>query len=64
MSRRRLPPLPTTRDILRMYGIRAQKRLSQNFILDPRALDHFARVADVEGKTVVEVGPGPGGITR
>lgn len=61
---RRLPPLPSTRDVLRMYGIRAKKRLSQNFILDPRTLDKFARAANVAGKTVIEVGPGPGGITR
>ena len=61
----RLPPLPTTRDILRMYNIRAKKMLSQNFLLDPRALDKIARTAGpLQGKTVVEVGPGPGGITR
>eukprot|EP00095_Tigriopus_kingsejongensis_P006088 maker-scaffold712_size108441-snap-gene-0.36 protein:Tk06088 transcript:maker-scaffold712_size108441-snap-gene-0.36-mRNA-1 annotation:"mitochondrial transcription factor b1" len=62
---RRLPPLPTPRDILRLYGIRAQKKLSQNFILDPRTLDKLARSAGpLLGKTVLEVGPGPGGITR
>ena len=43
--RRRLPPLPTVRDILRMYNIKATKKLSQNFILDPRILDKIARVA-------------------
>ena len=42
---RRLPPLPTIRDILRMYNIKAMKKLSQNFILDPRILDKIARVA-------------------
>lgn len=62
---RRLPPLPTVKDILRMYNIRAKKNLSQNFIMDPRLLDRIARTAgDLEGKHVVEVGPGPGGITR
>jgi len=65
MAANRLPPLPTVKDILRMYNIKAQKRLSQNFILDPRLLDRLARAGgDVAGKHVVEVGPGPGGITR
>ena len=62
---RRLPPLPTITDILRMYGIRAKKNLSQNFILDPRILKKFARIAgNLNDKSVIEVGPGPGGITR
>ena len=60
----RLPPLPSLGDILRMYNIRAKKALSQNFILDPRILDSIANHSKVEGKYVVEVGPGPGGITR
>lgn len=62
---RRLPPLPTISDILRIYGIRAKKNLSQNFIMDPRILKKFAKCAgDLTDKYVVEVGPGPGGITR
>jgi len=68
---RRLPPLPNTADLLRMYRIRAQKQLSQNFILQPTILDRFAKAAGepfgkegLRGKIVVEVGPGPGGITR
>jgi len=65
MSVRRLPPLPTVKDILRMYNINAQKRLSQNFIMDPRLLDRVAKAGGpLHGKVVVEVGPGPGGITR
>eukprot|EP00096_Caligus_rogercresseyi_P015035 TRINITY_DN748_c0_g2_i1.p1 TRINITY_DN748_c0_g2~~TRINITY_DN748_c0_g2_i1.p1 ORF type:complete len:346 (-),score=82.13 TRINITY_DN748_c0_g2_i1:157-1194(-) len=61
----RLPPLPTLKDILRMYGIRAQKKLSQNFILDPKTLMRLSKVTgSLADKTVVEVGPGPGGITR
>jgi len=65
LAARRLPPLPTLRDILKIYGIRAKKSLSQNFIMDPRILNKFARTAgDLSGKYVVEVGPGPGGITR
>ncbi len=42
---RRLPPLPTTRDVLRMYNIQAKKKLSQNFLLDPKTLDKIARTA-------------------
>lgn len=62
---RRLPPLPTISDILRMYGIRAKKSLSQNFILDPRILKKFAKTAgNLTNKCAIEVGPGPGGITR
>jgi len=65
MTSYRFPPLPTVKDILRMYEIRATKKLSQNFILDPRLLDRIARSGgSLEGKHVVEVGPGPGGITR
>jgi len=65
MSTYRFPPLPTVKDILRMYDITATKKLSQNFILDPRLLDRIARSGgSLEGKRVVEVGPGPGGITR
>ena len=42
-ARRRLPPLPNTADLLRMYRIRAQRQLSQNFILSPTILDRFAK---------------------
>ena len=48
-----------------MYNINAQRKLSQNFIMDPRLLDKLARAGgSLDGKVVVEVGPGPGGITR
>lgn len=48
-----------------MYNINAQRKLSQNFIMDPRLLDRLARAGGpLDGKSVVEIGPGPGGITR
>jgi len=62
---RRMPPLPTTKDILRLYRIKAKKSLSQNFIMDPRILQKFVKTAgNIEDKIAIEVGPGPGGITR
>jgi len=65
MAGRRLPPLPTVKDILLMYNISAKRMLSQNFIMDPRLLDRLAKAGGpLDGKVVVEVGPGPGGITR
>ena len=42
---RRLPPLPNAADLLRLYRIKAQKQLSQNFILSPTILDRFAKAA-------------------
>lgn len=61
----RLPPLPTARDLVRLYRLRAMKQLSQNFLLDSRLTDRIAKTAGrLSGHKVVEVGPGPGNITR
>ncbi len=52
VTRRRLPPLPTPADILRLYGLRAKKSLSQNFLLDPRCLDKLAKMTALRYATI------------
>jgi 16S rRNA (adenine1518-N6/adenine1519-N6)-dimethyltransferase len=51
--------------VIGRFGLRADKRLGQHFLLDPQLLAKIARAAgDLRGQTVLEVGPGPGGLTR
>ena len=57
--------LPPLRDVIARYGISAKKSLGQNFLLDLNLLARIARAAgDLRDTTVIEVGPGPGGLTR
>ncbi len=57
--------LPPLRDVIAAYGLRAKKSLSQNFILDLNLTRRIARAAGpLDGRWVLEVGPGPGGLTR
>nr|WP_269152372.1 16S rRNA (adenine(1518)-N(6)/adenine(1519)-N(6))-dimethyltransferase RsmA [Xanthobacter oligotrophicus] len=57
--------MPPLRDVIRRHGLSAQKSLGQNFLLDLNLTGRIARASGpLEGATVVEVGPGPGGLTR
>ncbi len=57
--------LPPLREVIRELGLSAKKSLGQNFLLDFNLTRRIARAAGpLEGATVVEVGPGPGGLTR
>ena len=58
-------PLPPLREVIARYGIRARRQLGQHFLLDLNLCRRIVRAAgDLAGKTVVEIGPGPGGLTR
>jgi 16S rRNA (adenine1518-N6/adenine1519-N6)-dimethyltransferase len=57
--------LPPLRDVIERHGLQAMKSLGQNFLLDLNLTSRIARSAGrLEGHTVVEIGPGPGGLTR
>jgi len=57
--------LPTLRDVIATHGLDAKKSLGQNFLLDLNLTSKIARLAgDISGHDVLEVGPGPGGLTR
>jgi len=57
--------LPPLREVIAEHGLRAKKELGQNFLLDLNLTARIARVSgSLEGVRVIEVGPGPGGLTR
>jgi 16S rRNA (adenine1518-N6/adenine1519-N6)-dimethyltransferase len=57
--------LPPLREVIRALGLSAKRSLGQNFLLDFNLTRRIARAAGpLEGVTVIEVGPGPGGLTR
>ncbi|PVM87919.1 16S rRNA (adenine(1518)-N(6)/adenine(1519)-N(6))-dimethyltransferase RsmA [Caulobacter radicis] len=60
-----LAELPPLREALERHGLLARKSFGQHFLLDLNITRKIARLAEVgEGDTVIEVGPGPGGLTR
>ncbi len=60
-----LDGLPPLREVIARHGLDAKKALGQNFLLDLNLTQKVARNAgSLEGVTVIEVGPGPGGLTR
>jgi 16S rRNA (adenine1518-N6/adenine1519-N6)-dimethyltransferase len=61
------PPIPPLHiaDLLRRYGLHADKRLGQNFLQDPQTLEKIVHIAQIQPTdTVLEVGPGLGSLTR
>jgi 16S rRNA (adenine1518-N6/adenine1519-N6)-dimethyltransferase len=57
--------LPPLRDVIRQHALSARKSLGQNFLLDLNLTARIARAAGpLENSTIVEIGPGPGGLTR
>jgi 16S rRNA (adenine1518-N6/adenine1519-N6)-dimethyltransferase len=60
-----LDDLPPLREVIRRHGLSAKKSLGQNFLLDLNLTARIARAGGaLDGVTVVEIGPGPGGLTR
>jgi 16S rRNA (adenine1518-N6/adenine1519-N6)-dimethyltransferase len=60
-----LDDLPPLREVIRRHDLSAKKSLGQNFLLDLNLTARIARAGGpLEGMTIVEIGPGPGGLTR
>jgi 16S rRNA (adenine1518-N6/adenine1519-N6)-dimethyltransferase len=60
-----LSDLPPLREVVARYGLSASKALGQNFLFDGQLLARIAAVpGDLDGQEVLEIGPGPGGLTR
>ncbi|SEK33472.1 16S rRNA (adenine1518-N6/adenine1519-N6)-dimethyltransferase [Sphingomonas palmae] len=57
--------LPPLREVIARFGLNASKALGQNFLFDAQLLGRIARIpGDLDDQEVLEVGPGPGGLTR
>ncbi|HSI18217.1 MAG TPA: 16S rRNA (adenine(1518)-N(6)/adenine(1519)-N(6))-dimethyltransferase RsmA [Sphingomonas sp.] len=57
--------LPPLREVIARHGLAASKALGQNFLLDAQLLARIARIpGDLTDAEVLEIGPGPGGLTR
>ena len=61
----KIASLPPVSEMMRESGLEPKKQFGQNFLFDLNLTGRIARsVPDIENTTVVEVGPGPGGLTR
>jgi 16S rRNA (adenine1518-N6/adenine1519-N6)-dimethyltransferase len=59
------PELPPLRDVINRHSLFASKALGQNFLFDEQLLSRIAAIpGPLRGRAVLEVGPGPGGLTR
>ena len=63
-SNEKIDALPPLRDVIRSAGLDARKSLGQNFLFDLNLTGRIARAALPLHGTVIEIGPGPGGLTR
>ena len=62
---RKVTTLPPLREVIARHGLSASKALGQNFLFDEQLLDRIAAIpGDLAGHPVLEIGPGPGGLTR
>ncbi len=60
-----MPDLPPLREVIARHGLSASKALGQNFLFDEQLLDRIVAIpGDLGGRPVLEIGPGPGGLTR
>jgi 16S rRNA (adenine1518-N6/adenine1519-N6)-dimethyltransferase len=60
-----MPDLPPLREVIARHGLFATKALGQNFLFDEQLLDRIAAITGkLAGEQVLEIGPGPGGLTR
>ncbi len=60
-----IPDLPPLRDVIRHYNLSARRSLGQNYLLDFNITNRIARTCgDLTKSSIIEIGPGPGGLTR
>ncbi len=65
MNTRYLSNLPPTKELIKVYNLETSKKLGQNFLTDDSITDQILNhLPGLSGKTILEVGPGPGGLTR
>lgn len=65
MPRAAMADLPPLREVIARHGLSASKAMGQNFLFDEQLLARIAAIpGDLQGQAVLEIGPGPGGLTR